>query len=145
MPQTPEPVIPTPEEVETHGDMVGVPAEYCAYYHATCDEKHRWVTGNGHLLDWRREMKRWWEADRVKTRWAKGKAVPDEPPRVSAASRAYALKARLEAVESEIVDIRNRGFEDAFGVQIKAEDKSRLKALKALRATIQKQLINLNT
>ena len=101
MPQAPEPVIPTAEEVETHGDMVGVPAEYCAYYHATCDEKHRWVTGNGHLLDWRREMKRWWETDRVKARWAKGKAAPDEPPRVSAASQAYALKARLEAVEAE--------------------------------------------
>ena len=64
---------------------------------------------------------------------------------MSAASQAYALKARLEAVESEIVVIRNRGFEDAFGVQIKAEDKPRLKELKALRATIQKQLTNLDT
>lgn len=144
-PQGEEAVIPTREEVETYGDMVGVPAEYCAHYHATCSEKHRWLSGNGRLIDWRREMKRWWESDRVKPRWAKGGAPrTSEEPRVTTASKAYALKTQLEAIDAEITTIRNRGFEDAFGLQIKPEDKPRLKELKAKRAAIMQQLTRLD-
>jgi uncharacterized protein YdaU (DUF1376 family) len=135
-----EPVIPTPEEVETYGDTVGVPANYCAHYHAICCEKHRWIVAGGKLIDWRREIKRWWESDRGKARWAKGKTAPDDPPKVSAAAEVYVLKAQLEAIDAEIAEIRRRGFEDAVGSHIQPEDKPRLRELKARRARVNTQL-----
>jgi hypothetical protein len=56
----------------------GIPEDFCRHYHAVCDEQHRWIR-NGQLIDWRKEIVRWWSRDRVT--WDKRTAQAQSPPR----------------------------------------------------------------
>ena len=60
------------------------------------------------------------------------------PPKGGATARAVApqasvweLKQRLAALDAQIEEVRARGYEDAFGLQLEAEDRRELKRLKA--------------
>ena len=68
-PEDQEAIIPTVEEVSAYGTTVGVPPHYCRHYHDTSTNKHRWIQTGGKLLLWQRELKTWWETDRVKPDW----------------------------------------------------------------------------
>jgi len=58
-------VIPTAEEVVAFGNgPPGIPEDYARHYHGVSSEKHRWIVTGGKLIDWRREIVRWWCKDR---------------------------------------------------------------------------------
>lgn len=58
--------IPTVAEVIAFGaGPSGIPENYCRHYHAKCEEQHRWVKNN-RLIDWKKELPRWWSGDRNK-------------------------------------------------------------------------------
>lgn len=69
--------IPTVAEVIAFGNgPSGIPEAYCRHYHAKCEEQHRWIK-NGRLIDWKKELPRWWAADRATFRFDKKTAAPD--------------------------------------------------------------------
>lgn len=58
-------VIPTVEELIAFGaGTSGVPESYCRHFHAVSEEQHRWIK-NGRLIDWRKQLVRWWNQDRA--------------------------------------------------------------------------------
>lgn len=57
--------IPTAAEVVTKASMLAIPESYARHYHETCEIRRRWVTGQGRLIDWARELPRWWSRDRA--------------------------------------------------------------------------------
>ncbi len=58
--------IPSVEQVIECGRMQSaIPEDYCRHYHAVCTERHRWIVSNGRLIDWPREIVRWWAKDRT--------------------------------------------------------------------------------
>lgn len=100
-----EPVIPTVEEVVQFGaGPPGIPADYCQHYHAVGCERHRWVTRQGKLVDWRKEVVRWWSQDRAtwgKSSRGKARASPTDR-RTAKAAREYPepeLKAKVIRVD----------------------------------------------
>jgi len=48
----------------------------------------------------------------------------------------YTLKTQLEAVDTQIAEVKKRGFDDAFGLRLKTEDAAQLKELQAKRDEI---------
>ncbi len=63
------PEIPSETEVVSYGaGGVGIPADYCRHYHETREIKNSWVS-NGRLIDWRRDIKKWWEGDKGNAKW----------------------------------------------------------------------------
>lgn len=64
----PESQFPTVEEVIANGLKVLAPADWCRTYHAKKCEQGTWLNGYGKLIDWRKQMVRWWNEDREKTK-----------------------------------------------------------------------------
>jgi hypothetical protein len=57
--------LPSVDEVIAFGNgPSGIPEAYCRHYHAKCEEQHRWIK-NGRLIDWKKELPRWWAGDRA--------------------------------------------------------------------------------
>lgn len=61
---------PTVEEVCTEGEMRGVPKDFCQHYHENKLIKRTWFNSHGILIDWKRELLKWWAGDRH--RWTNG-------------------------------------------------------------------------
>lgn len=63
-----------------------------------------------------------------------------EPPKV----RLFVseLKTQLEVIDSELQEIRNRGFTDAWGTKVRTEDVDRFQALIKRRKTIIQRIID---
>ncbi len=62
--QNDEASIPTAAEIAWFGRMgAAIPEDYCQHYHAKVSETHGWVK-NGRLIDWRRQVVRWWAGDK---------------------------------------------------------------------------------
>lgn len=56
--------IPSADEVKQEAAMRMIPLTYAEHYHEQCEIKHRWVTRQGRLINWRREIVAWWNRDR---------------------------------------------------------------------------------
>lgn len=60
---------PTIEEIIDFGNGgSAIPEAYCHHYHAKKSETHGWVK-NQRLIDWRKEIVRWWVGDRGTEKW----------------------------------------------------------------------------
>lgn len=75
--------IPTIEEVRKFGaGPAAIPPGYCDHFHAKTSEKRVWLNGYGKLVDWKKQIVRWWASDRAK--WVdntpKKATPPVEPP-----------------------------------------------------------------
>lgn len=59
--------IPAVSEIQAYGVGAGVPPDYCAHYHERRSVTHSWVTRQGRLIDWRRDIvgSQWWGKDRA--------------------------------------------------------------------------------
>lgn len=56
--------IPTVEEVVTFGNGgAAIPAWYCEHYHGQKEIKRSWLNGYGRLVDWQKEIVRWFTED----------------------------------------------------------------------------------
>jgi hypothetical protein len=61
--------IPSVAEVMAFGSMgAGIPADFCRHYHESKCIKRSWMNGYGRAIDWKREIKKWWEDSKGK--WA---------------------------------------------------------------------------
>lgn len=99
--QSVEAEIPTPEEVVTAGDMVGVPPDFCRHYHAQQEIRNRWLAGppgREKVRGWRAELKQWWERD--KATWGKNGA-PGASTATGPVALAMTLERKLKAAEEE--------------------------------------------
>jgi len=68
--------IPTETEVVTFGGGAGIPPGYCANFHVKTTEKRLWLNTYGRLVDWQRQMVRFWAADRAT--WEEDYVAPKE-------------------------------------------------------------------
>lgn len=58
---TPEFAVPTVAEVMAFGSMgANIPADFCRHYHESKEIKVTWFNGYGRLVDWKKEIVKWW-------------------------------------------------------------------------------------
>lgn len=69
------------------GQMRAVPEAYCRHYHEQKTIKRTWLNGYGVLIDWPKEMVKWWNSDRHK--WVGGK--PPGAGRIDLEALEYAI------------------------------------------------------
>lgn len=62
--------LPTVAEVLAKASLLAIPESYARHYHETCEIRRRWLTAQGRLIDWGRELPRWWARDRAT--WKEG-------------------------------------------------------------------------
>ena len=96
--------VPTVEEVVAFGlGAAGIPEGYCRHYHAKCEEQHRWIK-NGRLIEWRKELPRWWAGDRAS--WKERKTAAG----VASAEEIAQLEAELDAESrpEKIAELRGK-------------------------------------
>jgi hypothetical protein len=58
--------IPTKAEVIAAGGPAGIPPDYCENFHDKTTEKRLWLNGYGKLVQWRKQLTRFWASDRAK-------------------------------------------------------------------------------
>jgi hypothetical protein len=132
-PPLPDAGIPTLKEVTTYGEMHGVKPEVAEKFYSYTEGNQLWLNRHGRMINWKQKLVDWQVRERT--------ASPQAPERVNGtprpASSVYAMKQRLDATESLIRDIRNRGTDHPLGWEAASPEDS--KELKRLR-TLKKQL-----
>jgi hypothetical protein len=129
----PDAGIPTLKEVTTYGEMHGVKPEVAEKFYRYTEGNQLWLNRHGRMINWKQKLVDWQVRERT--------ASPQAPEKVNGtprpASSVYAMKQRLDATESLIRDIRNRGTDHPLGWEAASPEDS--KELKRLR-TLKKQL-----
>jgi hypothetical protein len=143
---------PSLEEVKTEAQRIGL-AEWKAV------DWWSEMEGCGWLDHQKRPVIKWQPIlSRVRTKWEadgrpmqppsrnQGQQHPQQPAGTPAKPTVWQLKQQIEAVDTQIAEVRNRGHEDAFGFHAKTPaDRALLKTLNQRKSALNTQLASLNT
>ena len=105
--------VPTVEDVIARADMLAIPPSYARHYHERCEILKRWITGQGRLIDWARELPRWWSRDRGtwKETAADGRSAEEieaELAKLNAVPETSEIYAKKSALIDELLRARKR-------------------------------------
>ncbi len=105
--------VPTVEEVVARASLLAIPESFARHYHETCRIRRRWVTGQGKLIDWGRELIRWWSSDRATWKETPGdgrsvEVIEAEIRELQAQPRTPDVERRLSVLADELIQARKR-------------------------------------